>query len=660
MSARSANVPKIAAWIQGCGVLFILGGMALAEGAAAWNFVGRGWTDPTAATVGFAAAAYLALAIAGLAGLRWIHRRGGARAFLWTALAVSMLIQGAAILASDRHWSWTGDAYVFGQYLDRLSKSGYSAETLGELSQHYDYPIWTRRAVPFYLALRIGAGDHFVRAVQIFQALLLSLSLALTGRLSRLLFGRKVAFWAVGLQLLMPFRWFICLDLNHYIPGGFYFLSALWMLAEWSRGKPGAVRKWGWALMAGLLLPLMNLEGGIDRIYLVGALLVLLFQRAAGRLDLRQALQAAIAWLAWPLLVSHLALAPLSDRIDQADLHRLSGGTVAFIARGWMPETEGEYSSTYERIDCLTPAEEKTETQASLLASQALYNPRTLLLRLLPSKWAKYFLLGYASGAEEMLHYNGARQAALWAQGARTAYLLAVLPLMIWGGLLWLPRLRRPRWLCLTIPGLLFCVSTLLVGETSPRYSFHIQPLLFMMGALPLAWGARRNLLLRKAWLPGRIAAASGLAALLGGAGLLFAGQTWLQRHAVQDMREWEVSPRSQRLPAPDTLAPFEIHLSPAGPDSAWGEIQLPLPAGQPAEITFYLLPMAGLSASHGTPALLRRQTVRGMEEQPLLLPARVTLALDDGDARSFELLSLASPPPFPLAIGYARLRHPQ
>ena len=659
--AAAARGAKAAAWLQACGLLFALGGMALAEGAAAWNLAAQTLDKAGSGLVGLGLAAYWAAAGTGLASLRWIQRRAGPRGFLWSALGLAMLIQLAAIAAADPQWEWTGDSRIFQQYLDRLAEGGYSAETLGDLSRHYDYPIWTRRALPFYYGLRLLSGAHFVRTVQVFQALLVVLSLALTARIARRLFGRKVAFWAVALQLLMPFRWFICLDLNHYLAGGLYFTATLWALVEWDHQPRGGGRKWSLALLLALLLPLMRLEGGLDRLYLVGALLVLLFQRAAGRRDARQTLVAAAAWLAGPWLAGQLLLAPVSARIDQADAQRLSSGAAGFIARGWMPDTGGEYAAVYEQLDWLTPAAEKVSMQTSLLASQALYNPRPLLFRLLPSKLAKYFLLGYASGAEEMLLRNGAEKAAQLAKGARTAYLLAALPWMIWGGLLWLPLLRRTRRIAWTVPALAYVAATILVGETSPRYSFHVQPLLFILGALPLAWSARRRaFLLRAARRPTAAAAISGGVALLLAAGLLVAGRPWLRNHAVLDLREWRASPAPRRLPAAATRTPFEIHLAAEPGTTSWGTLEWPPGRAPASELSFYLLPLAGLSASRDTPALLRRETAQGRIEQPLVLPARITLALAPGDAPSFEILSVSSPPPFPLAVGYARFRAPQ
>ena len=650
---------QFTAWIQTCGLLCIGIGLALALGAASVHFFGHALSDSAAGPIWLGAAVYLVLAGAGLAGLRIIYLHRGTHAFLWTVLVASMLIQLATIQASDPQWKWTGDAQIFQHYLNRLAENGYAAETLGELSQNYDYPIWTRRALPFYYVLRIGAGDHFVQAVQLFQALLVSFSLALTWRISRLLFGERAPFWAVSLQFLMPFRWFICLDLCHYILGSFYFLSALWVMIEWMHGKPGSARKWILAVVAGLLLPLMRLECGIDQIYLVSAAGTLLFQWAKGNQTHRQTLVASLAWLAGPLLIATLVLSPLSDRIDQANRHRLSSGTGAFLARGWMPETGGEYSATYEQIDWLTPLESKKTVMSSLVASQVYYNSPTLLFRLLPVKLAKYFLLGYASGAEEMLVHNGAEQWALHIKGARVAYLLAALPLMIWGSLLLIPLLHRSKLLCWTLTCLIFFASTSLLGETSPRYSIYIQPFLFLLGALPLSWNRPHcHCLLRSSRVPVFVACASlGILFVLI-AGIIVAARPWLQSHAMQDMRLLKIHSPAQAIAIPSTLAPFEIRLPAVQPAPTWGTIQLPVPTDEPATFSFYILPMAGLSASHGTPAILRRQTAAGeTKDAPLVLPTRVIIEFGVGDPKSFELRSAESPPPFSVTIGYANLR---
>lgn len=401
MNARPTLLPRGVAWVQACGVLFLLAGLALAEGAAAANFLAKIPVEPAIGILIAGAALYLLLAVAALFGMRWIFRRCGAGIFLGTAVGLSLLIQFSAIRAADPRWAWTGDARIFEQYLADLSATGYAPATLERLSQFYDYRVWTKRALPFYYSLRIVAGDRFVPAAQAFQAVLLALALLLSWRIARRLFGTRAAFWTVAFQWLMPYRWFICLDLNHHVLGGFYFLAGLGLLVEWLQPNRRPFATAGLVLIAAGLLPLMRLEGGIDVVFAGAALLVLLLAWLAGRQSARQTLGSAVCLLAFPLLVSARLLAPLEQRIEAADRHHHESGAIAFMARGWAPETGGEYCGTYETIDYLTARADKKSVQAAILASQAFYNPRVLLTHLLPTKMAKYFLLGYASGAEE-------------------------------------------------------------------------------------------------------------------------------------------------------------------------------------------------------------------------------------------------------------------
>ena len=637
-------------------VVFVALGLLFAEGAAVWHlFSGGGLpADPRAAWSG--SVLYLVAAGSALVCFRWLFQHRGARSFLGCAVVSSLLVQLIAIALAGRQWNWTGDAALFSHTLDRLAAAGYSADALRDLSRYYDYPIWPKRALPFYYAIRIAAGNRFMVAIQSFQALAVSLSLVFTWRMVRLSFGRRTAFWATGLQALMPFRWFICLDLNHYVLGGLYWLAASWMLVEWGHGPPHARRKWGLAAGLAFLFLLMKLEGGLDSLYLAFAFLALLLQWAGGRFNAQTALRAGAAWIVVPWLFAGCLLWPLHSRLDAANQHRLSSGLVGFAARGWMPETGGEYSATYEQIDWLTPVPDKKRTQLSILASQALYNPRALLVRLLPIKMARFFLLGYASGAEEMLHANGAGSAALWAKGARIAFLLAVLPLLIWGSLLLLPRLRRLRCAVLVLPAAGYCAAIVLMGEVSPRYSYHVQPFLFALGALPLAYSpARRGAAVRRGIrlaLRGALVLGIGWASVC--AALAFARPA-LARWAMLDLRLATVADNVPQAISP-TLAPFEIRLPPQADSPVWGTLRLPVPDDGAATFTCYLLPQAGLSASHGTPCVLRRRTAAGWQEETLRLPTRLTLTLRPGDARAFELRAPAAPAPFPLMVGYADL----
>lgn len=652
MTIHSPCANRFVTWLQACGLAFILLGMVLAWSAATLHFVSTWHSEPAIGTILAGALLYGLLAGAGLVAAKWIFRRFGPRRFLWAILTLSLLLQLGIILAADSQWQWTGDASIFQHYLTTLSQQGYTTDTLGELSRHYDYRVWPRRAQPFHFALAAWTGTHFVTAVQVFQALLLTLSLALTWRIARLLFGSQAAFWAVVLCVLMPFRWFICLDLNHHILGGFYFLSGVWLLAEWFRPRRPTGTRWACALGMTLLLPLMRLEGGIDLVFFGAMLLTLLLTLWTGRQTLRESALALGALLLLPLLVTSWTVAPLTDRIDAADRYHHESGPIGFMARGWSPETGGEYCGTYETIDYLTGREDKVAVQASLLASQAFYNPRVLLLRLLPIKMAKYFLLGYASGAEEMLVHNGALRLARLAQGARTVFLLAVLPLMLWGGWLFLPRLRRPRWLALTIPCSLLCATYVLLGETSPRYSIYIQPFLFMLAAHPLALpAARRRWLSRAACKPTLWVAASLAVVLALGAATLWAARPALSRWALQDMRAWSPTPDTPTLSVPATLAPFEVHLRPipAADGTAWGGLRLPPLSPPPSAISFYAL-MPTMPAAHLSGAHLLVETPLGIQTNSL--PARIRMPYPLIGDRQIRFRS-STRLPQPLRIGY-------
>lgn len=653
MSTPRPVASRIVFWVQSCGLFFILAAMLLAWSAAAVHFAGKMFSNPAAPAILLGALGYLALAGIGLAGLRRVWTHFGPGPFLLTVLGLSLLIQIGVICASNPEWNWTGDAAIFKQYLERLTTDGYSQATLGDLSQYYDYRIWTRRALPFYYALHAWGGDEFARAVQLFQALLLTLALALTHRTARLLFGRQTAFWATSLQLLMPFRWFSCLDLNHHLLGGFYFLAGLWLLAEWLKQTRSLVQTAGLALGAAVLMPLMRMEGGIDLVFAGAVLLVLVLAWAAGRCSARQTIFSAIVLGAVPLLASWLFVSPVARRIGQADLHHHESGAIAFMARGWAPETGGEYCATYELLDVLTAPADKKSVQFALLASQAVYNPRAIFWQLLPVKMAKYFLLGYASGAEEMLARNHATLAKHLAEGARTSFLLAAMPGMLWGGLLLLPLLRRPHRLAIVLPASLLCATYVLLGETSPRYSIYIQPFLFMLGALPCALGPRhRPRLLRASWRPALAAGASLALVFLATAGALRAARPWLARTAVRNLQAWQAAPGTQTLPLPATLAPFEIQLVPQADAAAtdWGTLRIPAISPPPRSLAFYAIPAGAPSGSLSGTALLA-ETESGT--QTSALPARIRLDYPPSGIGEIRFRSPAALP-YPLRIGYA------
>ncbi len=652
MTTAASTVKRLAGWIQTCGVFFMAAGLLLAWSAAGFVFL-RGWSHFSP----WVFAGFFAYApVAGFAvfALRWIDWKGGTKLFLPILLGASLAIQIGVVVSTNPDWTGSIDAGLFRHFLDRLAEKGYAPETLQKLSRFYDYPLWTRRAAPLHLVLRIWSGPHFVRAMQATQALLLTLSLALTWRLAFLLFGRRVAFWASSLQFVMPYQWMACLDMNHHVTGVFYYLCALWILAEWFRPRPPAGwRTWGLALGAGLLLPLMGLGGYMDKIYAVSVFLTLAFLRIGGKLNARQTLRATIGLLVWPVLAGAILLAPLARRIDESNMHRLAS-PLGYVGSGWAPESGGEYSGTCVQLDVLTPLENKNSALGSLLASHAAYRPEAIAFRLLPAKIVKFFLLGYASGSEELLAQNDARAAADLAKGARTAFLLGALPLMAWGAMLLLPLLGGLKRFYFILPCVLFSGGIVALWEISPRYSGYVQPFLFMLAALPLAWTSRRQRLLRAARRPALAAFITCFAAFALAVGGLYGARPWLRRQAFEDVRKWTVANGREKAVSP-ARAPLELLLLPDGESGnpIWGPVQFPPAPDRPGQMRFYALadddsprppPGARLVTDYAT--------ADGRLVQTNSFPGFVQFDYPPGLAGSLTWRTIP-PLPTPLRIGY-------
>ncbi len=658
-SARIATIGKpLGLWVQACSVLAIALAMGLAFAAAAFRLGSRLLGEEQAGLVALGLAVYPLLAGGAAAAIRWAYRRWTPSRFAATVIAAHLLVQLALIFMGGARLRWQGDAALFHQYVQTLAAHGYAAETLAPLSEAYDYQVWSRRALPFHVLIQRAAGEAFPMAIQSFNALVMALSALLTWRLATLLFGRRVAACALALHVLMPWRLFTHLDLSHHLLGGFYYVAGVWLLVEWHQPRRTLLRRAGLALAALILLPLMHLEGGIDFVFAAAVAATLLLAWLMGKSSLGQTAATAAALLILPLLSAKLLTGPLDARLDAADRHHYDTGILAWSTRGWSIDTGGQYYGNYEQVDILTPRDLKKKTMLRIIASQAYYNPAAVAFRQLPTKAAKYFMAGYSSGFEEMLQQNRLPVLHALHVGARTVFLLLLLPLAIGGGFVFLAWLRRREGLFFLIPCAVLAGAYVVCGESDPRYSAYLHSYFFLAAGTFIVWirdAAAREFQARE------IAAATLVPALsllllsaLWSAGL-FALRPRLKPVALWDMRQASIQGNTP-LPTSATLAPFEIRLPPVGDAPTWGEVKLPLPADEGAGFSFYLLPLAGLSASHGTPAILRRQTAQGWQDESIRLPARLSLSLKPGDARSFELRSATTPPPFPLLIGYADL----
>jgi hypothetical protein len=604
-------------------------------------------------------AAYLLLAGGAAWAIRFAYRRMKPFRFAVAVVAAYALVQLALVFSGGFRLQWTGDASLLHHHIQMLAERGYSTETLSPMSDSYDYQVWARRAVPFYILIQRMSGDAFPMAVQCFNALVMALAALLTWRLASLLLGTRAAAFALAFHVLMPWRIFSHMDLAHHILGGFYYTLGVWILVEWHRPNRSRLQLAGLTLVAMALMPLMRLEGGIDFVFVGAVGGVILLAWLMGKTSLGQALASGAALLVLPLLATSLCVGPLDTLLDQADQHHYDSGILAWSTRGWSVSTGGQYNGNYEQLDVLTPPGQKKQVLLKLLASQAYYNPTAVAFRQLPTKAAKYFMVGYASGFEEVLKYNRLPTLRSLYIGARTAYLLLILPLAIGGGLLFLTWFRTREGLFFLFPFAVLMIAYVVFGESDPRYSAYVHSYICLAAGAFLAWirtPSSSPRLRAKTLFSESLRPAISLGLLLASwAAIVFAARPLLKPVVLWDMRQASVLENApDGLPA--TLTPFEIHLPPVPNASTWGRIQLSAPPGKAARLTFYILPIAGLSASHGTPIVVRHPTSEGLQEEILALPTRVTLAWGANDPKTFELLSTSSPPPFPVMIGYATL----
>ena len=540
--ARSAMHKFLVACIAGA-LVFVWMGLALAWGAALvrWGrMAGKTWTGWESAGIAVALVwTGLCVVVLGYAGRHWSDR-----VFIGVSSGMALVVGLGWAWATRGMEKWPMDSGLFHWFLERLADGGFSVENLRTLVDVYDYPVWTRRALPFCLPLRLLVGpNHFVWAIQLVQAVIGSVGVALAWRVAKLLFGGRVARWAATVLVAMPGYALQVVGLNHQVWGAFWFLAGWWLLTEWSYGEEGATCKTGLVFVACVLVPVVRLAGFAGTMYLLCAACVLVFGIVQGSVAKSKALGALVWLLAVPLAVSWTALRPLSKRMDEANPVPIRGGQLAFAARGWDCRGWGEYVEEGERLDILTPPMLKNRLFQMYIAGQCAYNGWHLTTKLFPAKVTKFMLAGYASLAEEVLWANGAERTGRVARGMRTGwFVLIYAPLMLWG--LWRLSRRvgagdgRVAWMVL--PVAIFGVAVMVAGETSPRYAMPVQALLVAAGAC--GWARERKeeekeggFVLKHPFAMGTVLVMVGYGAFAGG--ILGGREVW-KRYALADMRE--------------------------------------------------------------------------------------------------------------------------
>ena len=420
--------------------------------------------------------------------LFWLLRKAKSipeSSVVWGLIALGVFLKlGLVALVLDLPLH--ADQELFHSFVREMADHRLSGETLSSLSRIYDYPVWAGRVLPVHYAIRILAGDQDLLWTRLLNIVLSTFILLVTYSFAKRLLPEGSRKWAVFLLVALPFQNFVVTDYSHHLFSSFYFLVGMWCAWEMVFRASGLWRWLGLTVLAGACLTLMMWQRGVHFIVL-GAWAGLLLWTVAGGMSGRR----------WGLLLLGLGVVPLLLSIPAAgrydawlarhDAHQLNSVLPAFVARGWCPETKGEYCGRYEQLDRVTPWEEKKPAMFRIVLSQIRYNAKVVCGWFPLLKTAKLFLVGYASNLEEGLHAAQSPH-LLWARGMRWAAAPVFLGLAFWGcmGLAAHPRMSY-RWLPIILAPVLTWGAYLFMGETSPRYSIFCQPFLALLGASALA-----------------------------------------------------------------------------------------------------------------------------------------------------------------------------
>lgn len=375
------------------------------------------------------------------------------------------------------------DQSLFRHFATRLAAGGYNEATLSSLSAFYDYPLWTARAFPVHFLVERLGGTHalgWLHALNIAAATAIA---ALTYAIARRVLPPGKRKWAVFLIVALPFQNFWVSDYSHHLFSSLYLLTFAWVAWELAFGGKGKLRRLFLSFLATVCMVLLSWQRGLDLIAagLATALVAVVALTGAGvRRTARMALFLfVIPFAGWAMLKGPLLL----DRLATCDEYQWSSLLPGFMARGWCPESGGEYCSRYERLDTATPWPEKPRAMYRLALSHMRHQPVETCFLLPWVKTAKLFLVGYASNLEESLALaeSPARPSVNWIRRFGTMLFLLC---AAWGSIRLAGTKQVPiEWVPILLVPLLTWGAYVLAGETSPRYSVFCQPMLAVIGA---------------------------------------------------------------------------------------------------------------------------------------------------------------------------------
>jgi len=555
----------------------------------------------TGSSSSWAGAAFLY--IMGFVLLAWLLNKAKSipeRYAVWALIGLSVIIKLVLVMYAMKLPLHTDQA-LFHLFVREMSDHRLQGETLSALSRIYDYPVWAGRVLPVHYWVRCLAPDQDILWIRLLNVGLSTAILFVTYGFACRLLPEGCRKWAVFLLMALPFQSFVATDFSHHLFSSFYFLLFMWCVWEMVFADPQPLRRLALSVLTGICLLLMMWQRGVHFIALGVMGLMLLWAGVSG-----------IGWKRWGILVISMGVIPLTlslplaVRYDQwlnsHDTYQLNSILPAFMARGWCPESDGEYCGRYEQLDRVTPWPEKKSAMIRLVLSQIRYNPTTVCVRFPVIKTAKLFLVGYASNFEEGLS-RSMPSVLPWARGIRLAATPIFLGLAILGclGLAVRPGVQS-RWLPILLAPLLTWGAYVFLGETSPRYSIFCQPFLGLLGAWGLAkfttHGRKALVFPRGAWYSIAIRGGIVLGAIILALGVLVLAVRLIPAHRLYaDLRQgWTADDgaESHAIHAGE-FQPFEVGICLLpGPSFTHVDWALPFQSPDVDKMSLYVLDVQG------------------------------------------------------------------
>lgn len=429
------------------------------------------------------AAAYLSGFILCIWGLRKVGPTADLRA-AWLIILLAAILRFTLAFSVPTDLPLNTDQALFRKFAITLADQGRNLGTLGELSRDGDYFVWAGRVFPIHEGIRklFGQNDlHIMRAVNVTTSVLV-LMLVLYATCVLLPSGTRR--WPVFFLAALPFQTYWVADYTHHLYSSTYLFAFACALLALTR----TCQLWRKVLLSGtmsLLLLLMRWHGGIDRLAIglvVGTGIIRLFSSTPKKYALQD-----ICWsIVVPIACMVLLAGPLLlDEIRVGNRHQMDSHGWGFLARGWCQESGGEYYAPFEQMMSEYPPEQKPLLMKKILLEEIRDTPIGAYARLPVIKTGKLFLVGYANNWEESLQML--RSPALpILRGLRQAGAIAFLFFVFWGSLELIQHIRSAdtSWLMFLLLPLLAWGAYVVCGETSPRYSVYVQPVMALMAGV--------------------------------------------------------------------------------------------------------------------------------------------------------------------------------